>query len=407
MHNKVQGPGCGGARLRVLSVIHFNGIYGGPQNRNARLAPILEERGIELTVLLPDEPGGAAKELRRRGLDVAQQSLHRPRAVLNPLPNIRLVVTFLPEIMHIRRLIRSRRIDVVLINGSIFPHAAIAARLAGVPVVWQILETRPPMWVRRTAMLFVRNLADVVMSTGMSVAARYPGACAFEDRLIPFFPPVDTTEFRPDEELRRKARGRLGVPDKGVLVGMVANLTPQKGHRHFLAVAARLIAGNPAVHVRCVGQEVATHTAYADRLRQQAEENGLVASGRFSFYDAGTRIAEFLPAFDVFMLTSEPLSEGIPTSLLEAMACGVPVVATDVGAIREAIDSGREGYVVAAVDEEQLAKAASKLIGDAALRREMGRLSRKKAEAEFDLSRTADAHERAFTIAMAHKTGAR
>lgn len=393
------------ARLRVLSVIHFNGTYGGPQNSNARLAPILRERGIHLTVLLPDEPGTAAATLRASGLDVVQQSLHRPRATLNPLPNLRLVVGFLPEVLRIRRLIMKRRIDVVLVNGAIFPHAALAARFAGIPVVWQILDTRPPMWLRKAAMLFVRNLSDVVMSTGLTVAAQYPGARDFGDRLIPFFPPVDTAAFRPDEELRKRARADLGIPDEGVLVGTVANLTPQKGHKHFLAVAARLIARDPAVHVRCVGQRVATHAAYAERLKVQAAEMGLAGSGRFSFYDAGTRIAEILPAFDIFLLTSEPLSEGIPTSALEAMSCGVPVVSVDVGSIREAIGDKEDGFVVPALDRGRLEETAFGLIRDAKLRRRVGRLARERAQAEFDVRRTADAHEKAFAMAAERRAG--
>lgn len=387
--------------IRVLSVVHYNGAYGGPQNRNARLAPLLYKRGFEITVVLPSEPGSAADELRKRGVDVVQVSLHRPRATLNPLPHMGLLWGFWPEVMHIVKLIERRKIDVVLINGSIFPHAALAARLAKVPVVWQLLDTRPPMWMRRVAMYFVRRFADVVMSTGMEVARQHPKACDFGDRLISFFPPVDTTEFRPDKTRREMARKAMGVPEEAVLVGTVGNLTRQKGHGYFINVVAGLLKENRSVYARVVGQRVATHDRYAERLRARAQRLGLFDDGRFAFYDAGTAVADLLPGFDVFLMTSEPLSEGIPTSVLEAMSCGLPVIATDVGSIRETIRDGKNGFVVPAVNEHALIENSLSLVRDRSLREEIGTEARRAAICYFDAEQTADAHVRAFKIAMA------
>src|SRR5712671_4548672 len=101
--------------MRVLSIIHHP-VFGGPHNRNARLIPILRSRGVESTVLLPDEPGNAAERLRDAGVDVVTLPLDRLRASYNPMANARTLSNLWPNVRQIRNLIRERRIDVVQIN---------------------------------------------------------------------------------------------------------------------------------------------------------------------------------------------------------------------------------------------------------------------------------------------------
>jgi len=120
---------------RVLNVTHYP-VFGGPHNEVLRLAAPLREAGVEMTVLLPDEPGNAAERLRSAGIDVLTMPLHRLRATTRPLTHLRLVARFWPEVQAIRSVVRERDIDIVKINGLVNPHGAIAARLEGVPVVW-------------------------------------------------------------------------------------------------------------------------------------------------------------------------------------------------------------------------------------------------------------------------------
>jgi glycosyltransferase involved in cell wall biosynthesis len=119
--------------------------------------------------------------------------------------------------------------------------------------------------------------------------------------------------------------------------------------------------------------------------------------------DAGARVPELLPAFDVLALSSVPRSEGMPTVILEAMACGLPVVATRVGAVAEEVVDGQTGLIVEPLDDDALAGALARLAADAQLRGRMGAAGRDRFEQSFRLDVLADIHVRAFELALAHR----
>lgn len=391
----------GSLSMRALVVVHYP-IFGGPHNQALRLAEPLHRRGWNTLVVIPDEPGNAAERLREGDLPVLQMPFHRVRAIPDPRLQARTALSFPGEVDRIRRTIREHNVDVVLIGGLINPHAAVAARREGVPVVWQLLDTRPPMPLRRAIMPLVTRLADAVMSTGIEVARVHPGAQAFGDRLLPYYPPVDTRAFSPDPARRASARAELGVPEGACLIGTVANLNPQKGHEYLIRAAALVHRTGPDLAVRILGAHTPTQSAYGDAVRAEAAALGLLENGRLSFVDPGSRVAELLPAFDLFLLTSVPRSEGVPTVILEAMACGLPVVATDVGAVREVVEDGVTGFVVPPLDTEAIARATRRLLDDPALRTRMGEVARRRAVERYDVEVCAATHVRAFETAIAH-----
>jgi hypothetical protein len=131
----------------------------------------------------------------------------------------------------IRRLIRDRAIDLVQLGGLVNPHAAIAARQEDIPVVWRILDTRPPMALRRIMMPLVLRLSDVVMTTGRAVAEVHPGAAGLGERVRPFYPPVDPDVFSAEDGDRDSARAELGFAPEDVVLVSVGNLNPAEGPR--------------------------------------------------------------------------------------------------------------------------------------------------------------------------------
>lgn len=387
--------------VKVLHVVHYP-IFGGPHNQALRLAGPIERRGWQTAVLLPDEPGNAGERLREAGIEVIAIPLPRLRATRSLRTQTAFVRGLAPEVAAIREVIRSRAIDLVVVTGLMNPHAAIAARIEDVPVVWQLLDTRPPMVLRRLMMPVVTRLSDVVMSTGVEVARTHPGALSCGSRLVPFFPPVDTSAFRPSVERREAGRAELGAPPGTFVVGAVGNLNAQKGHEYLVRAAAMLRQDGREVHVRVLGAQTPTQADYEGRLGDEVRGLGLDAGGAFAFIDPTTRVAELLPAFDVFVLSSVPRSEGVPTVILEAMACGIPVVATDVGAVREVVEDGVTGFVVPPLDPRAIADATLRLLDDPALRRRMGETARERAVERYDVEVCADVHVRAFEAALAH-----
>ena len=386
---------------RFLSVIHYP-VYGGPHNAALLLAGPLRERGWETVVLLPDEPGNAAERLRAAGVETRTVPLGRIRASRSLEPHLRLARNYRNDVHRIESVLADEGADLVLIGGLHNFQAAFAARRSGQAVVWQLLDTNSPVAFRRLAMRAVTRYADAIMSTGHEVARVHPGALAFGDRLVPYLMPVDVSDFAPDSERASAARTELGLGSSDLVVGTVNNLNPMKGHITFIRAAALLRRRLPTARFVLLGATYEYRSDYTQMLLDEAESLGLEVGNDLLIVDPGSRVSQLAPALDLFWLTSEPRSEGTPTTVEEAMALGIPVVAADVGGVRELVDDGETGYLVSPRDPEALAAATEPLLDDPERRRRMGGAARVRAVADFNLDRCADLHLIAFERAMEH-----
>jgi glycosyltransferase involved in cell wall biosynthesis len=384
--------------MRFLHVIHYP-VFGGPHNEVLRLGSPLAERGWVPIVLLPDEPGNAAERLRAGGIDVVQAPLHRVRAGFRLRAHVTLLTSFAPEVARIRKLIADRGIELVVVGGLVNPHAALAARLEGVPLVWQILDTRPPLVVRRSFMPIVLGLADVVMFNGRALSRAHLGRRLLNVPYATYGPPVDTVAFVPSPERRERTRRELGIPATAPLVGTVANLNPQKGLEYFIRAAAMIHEQRPDVHFVVVGASYDTHRRYVGKLRRELAETS-IPNKQFIFAGSRNDVENFYAAMDLKVVTSVPRSEGTTTTVLEAMACGLPVVATDVGAVPEAVIDGKTGFVVRPNDPLPVARSALRILTDARLHQDMSAAARSVAVEQFDVSVCVEKYVRIFRTAV-------
>lgn len=382
----------------LVAIIHHN-VFGGPHNQLLRLREPLLAQGWETIVVLPREPGNAADRLRTAGIKVLQVPLHRPRKCFRPGPHLRLLAGFRSEVAELRRIIRSERADVVQVFGPMYPHGAVAARQEGVPVVWQLLGTFAPGPIRTVMMPVVLHLSDVVMTTGMGIARAHPGAMRLGNRLMTFFPPVDSNEFRPDPVRRKLAREKLGISPDDLLVGTVGNFNRVKGHDLLVRSAHRVRQCFPRVRFRILGAATPSQAVYyRAKVKNLAADLGLLDNDYLRFVVPGSRVAHYLPAFDMFVLSSR--AEGIPTSILEAMACGLPVVATDVGSIKEVVGEGITGRVVRPQAPQEMADAIVDLLRNPVLRSTMGAAARRKAFELYSTTVCAETHLHAYEMAQ-------
>lgn len=383
---------------RVLSIIHYP-VFGGPHNRNIKLAPVLREHGYDTLVLIPDEPGNARERLERAGVPVLARPLVRLRATRDPRVHLRFAARFWRDVAMLRRLIREQGIELVQINGLANAQGALAGRLAGVPVVWQILDTHTPVVLRVMLAPLVRALARVVMCTGEKVSASHPGVRRFGSNLVHFNPPVDLAAFDPSAEKRSRARDALGLPRDVPVVGTVGNVNLQKGHLTFAAAAREVRRTRPDVRFVILGAKHGNHDEYVRRVEESIARAGFTPGEDFLIRDPGDAVADLLPAFDLFWMTSEPGSEGLPTAIEEAMAGGLPVLSTDVGSISELVEDGRTGFLVRPRDAGALAERTLALLTDRALLAAMSGAARREAAA-FSVDCCAERHLIAYRKAL-------
>ncbi|WP_205698104.1 glycosyltransferase family 4 protein [Conexibacter sp. SYSU D00693] len=387
--------------MRQLFVVH-GPVYGGGQGQFLRLQDPMARRGWELCGVVPTG-APAAERLRSEGMPVLETPLHRLRRTTDPRTHAALALTMAPEVRALRRIIREHDADVVQVHGDTNPHGAIAAALEGRAVVWQLYDTVTPPPARRLTMPFVTRVADVITTWGEALGRSHPGTDTLGERWIPVFPPVDGRRFAPDPQRRAAARRALGVGEDDVVVGTVGNRNPTKGHQHLVEAVRLASAREPRIVGRILGQPSPVHEAYEAQLQAAAGALG----DRVRIEDPGRRVPDLVPGFDVFCLSSVPRSEGMPTVILEAMAAGVPVLSTDVGAVRELVADGETGIVVEPERPELLAEHLVALAGDEARRRQLGEAGRRRYAEHFDLEVLADRHVAAYELAVRHRRGRR
>ena len=377
--------------MRILSIIHHTD-FSGPTNRNMRIAPFLAAKEIDFWVLVPDTPlGSAYQRLKEAGVNVAVTRFHRLRTSRNLVEQVRIFFNFFFDIQRIRKIIRKKKIDVVQLNGLMNPHGAIAAKLEGKKVVWQLIDTRSPFLLMLLLMPLVALLSDAVMATGAKTVAAHPMNRLIRNRLQFFYPPVDIKRFSSDLDVKKEARKTIGLTPEDTVVGTVGTINPQKGHRCFIDAAKVLLVQHPNVKFVIIGSELDTQKKYAIAIRKYAGEQGLALERNLFFIDPKDRVHFFEQALDLFWMTSVPRSEGIPTAIEEAMALGLPVVGTDLGSVSEIVKNGKTGFVVAPHDARAIAKHTGYLISHPEVMEVFGQKAKKTAPV-FSSQNCADSH---------------
>jgi glycosyltransferase involved in cell wall biosynthesis len=173
------------------------------------------------------------------------------------------------------------------------------------------------------------------------------------------------------DQARRRARAALGLPPDALVVGAVGRLTYQKAPEDFVDALARL--GRPDVIGTWVGRG-----ALAGRVARRARA---LPPGQFRLAGERGDILDILPAFDVFVLPSR--YEGLPTAIVEAMICGIPVVATAVNAVPDLVIPGETGLLVPPRRPALLAAAIGQLLDSPALAARMAAAARARVSGRY------------------------
>ncbi len=204
---------------------------------------------------------------------------------------------------------------------------------------------------------------------------------------------IDTDLFfrsgEPPEALRRE------IPEIGpdsVIFGCVARLSEEKAHNNLIAAFSGVLRSHPQARLVLVGDGPLRET-----LEKQVASLGINHAVHF----AGQRsnIREYLNLFDVFVLAST--RESLPRAARESMACGLPVIATRVGATREAVQEGHNGYLVTPGNVSELEERMTELLTDSALRKSMGERSLEMIERRFSQRRWLSENEKVYRKAGA------
>jgi glycosyltransferase involved in cell wall biosynthesis len=294
-------------------------------------------------------------------------------------------------IARLRRILRKEEFDVVHIHS---PLVAIGARLAVRSLPRRrrprIVVTEHNVWssharLTRLADRLGAGRSETHLAVSEAVRNSLPASIRARTRVLRYG--VDSAEIRKESAHRAEERGRLGIADDEIVIGTVANLRATKGYPDLLAAARAVVDRVPKVRFVAVGRG-----PLEEELRARRRQLGL--DGQFTFLGFRPDAVRVMSAFDVFCLPSR--FEGLPIALMEALALGLPVVATEVGGVGELVTDGHDGVLVPAGQPDRLAEALVTLALFPTRRAELGAAARARSDA-FDAPRAVRDIEAVYT----------
>ncbi|HEX2142116.1 MAG TPA: glycosyltransferase [Candidatus Limnocylindria bacterium] len=399
---------AGSGDLRTVLHVVGNLDRGGAQEVVATLARELPAHGWRAVVVtLRDGPLRAEIEARGGIVEVVAGRRH---SILSPLAAAR-------ELRRIRRdlgaLVHQHRALVVqthLLAGLDFLVLSLRSRRGQPAVLWTVhnarLELRPDQLpTGQRALLAPKRVAyrgayrlggravDAFVAVSDEVAASVRTAYRPPRRRLATIPNgVDVDRYGYEVD-RAAVRRSLGLPAESRLVIVVAKLFRQKGHDVLLAaLRSRPLPDDIGVLFAGEGPE---------RRALEASISAMGLDGRVLLLGERPDVADLLAASDLFVLPS--LWEGLPMALLEAMASGLPVVATDVAGSRQVVVDGESGRLVPPADPEALRTAIDELLANPVLLSTMGRAARQRVVASFSSATQAAQHAALYAQCLAQR----
>ena len=358
--------------------------YGGAETQLVNLAIKLKERGWDVRIVSMLPPQAFTEELKRAGIPLA--TLNIRHKVPNPWIVFRLV-----------NILRQWQPDVV---HSHMVHANLLARIARlfckIPVLISTAHNinEGGRW-REVAYRLTDPLADLTTNVSQAAVERYIRVGAAPKNKIRFMPNgIDTSRFKPDRTTGQCLRNELGVDNNFVWLS-VGRFEAAKDYPNMLRAFKMVVDKRQDTLLLLVGQG-----SLLEEVRKLANELDLEDKVRF----LGVRrdVPELMNAADAYVMSSA--WEGMPMVLLEAHACGLPIVATDVGGNGEVVLNNRSGYLVPSRDAKVLAAAMMKMMAlSEAERRAMGEAGRAYVEANYSLEHVVDQWEALYKSLLAQK----
>jgi len=273
------------------------------------------------------------------------------------------------------RLLKAWRADLVhchsAVTGSIL--ARLGAKMAGVPCLNHVhIENKfsDLPWIR-TIQVWLDNLtacfADEIVAISEHTRRSLIGQGLPSHKIRVIRNGISVVADANGKAANR-ARAVLGIEGAGPVVGTVARLCPVKGQREYILAAQQIRNEFPEAMFAIIGEDIEFDGYYRHELERLARHLGL--DDRVQFFGFRRDAAQLIHGFDVFVLPS--WIEGLPVTVLEAMAAGKPVVATSVGGVPELVVEGETGLLVPPRDPERLAEAIAELLHHPDVARRMG-----------------------------------
>jgi glycosyltransferase involved in cell wall biosynthesis len=357
--------------MRVAMIIHgYAPRVGGAERQLGALAPELQSLGVEVCVITRRLPGTPSFE-KIDGVSVYRLPAAGPKIVASltfTLSALPLLVKLRPDLIHAHELISPATIG-LMGHYLLRRPLVLTPHLSG--PTGDVLRMRRKMIGGLRLKLFCRE-ASAFVTISAEIDAELEGSGVPPQRRVAIANGVDSRRFsKLSPEDKNACRQRLGLPLTAPIAVFVGRLVPVKRPNTLLKIWPEIRKICPDALLLLLGSG-----PLENELKQAAPEG-------VKFCGSQEDVAPYLQAADLFVLPS--ISEGLPVSLLESMACELPCLVTRVGGNPDVIDHGVHGWLVPPDDPDSLQAAIQTLFGDPAMRERLGGMGRKRVLEKYTI----------------------
>ncbi|WP_449246275.1 glycosyltransferase [Desulfarculus baarsii] len=369
-----------GGQPRILHVSNSL-LTGGLETFISDMVSHGQDVGVHPVVATLEHKGRIFHEIKAAGV---------PVRCLNKQPGLDLSI-----VGNLFNLVRIHKINLIHAHniGAGF-YAGLAGLLSRTPVIM----TRHSLSVRDGASgRMLRKLTGRLCTASVCVSSEIFDQALHEDKcprnkLNLIMNGVDLSRFNGDRHRSRQARLLLGLAETDSVVMTVGRLSEVKNQALMIRAIGRLSNDRPALKLVLIGDG-------PERANLETLTRTLGLNDRVLFAGERPDVEQLLPAADCFALSSD--SEGAPKALLEAMACGLPIVCTAVGGIPQIISHGQCGLLSPGGDEAAMASCLAQVLDDALLASELGRHALEQARRRFSLQEMLRQYAQVYSLAVA------
>jgi glycosyltransferase involved in cell wall biosynthesis len=395
-----------------VALIDHTARMGGGEVALLNLVMSFDERLVKPIVILFSE-GPLAEELRKHRIDVemiplSQAVLETRKGNLGARSLLKVGVGLktLRQALRVARRLRKLRVDLVHTNSlKADIIGGIAGRLARRPVIWHVRDRIAEDYLPRTTVRLFRRLMRMIPQYVIANSAatmetlqlpKLKRAAVVHSGIRSFSRIVHDGTVMEQDELLRPMGGQEPV------VGLVGRIARWKGQHVFIRAAELVRRRFPAARFRIVGTPLFGEEDYEREIRELTAQLGLAEVLEFAGFshDVPATMRGFSVAVHA-SITGEPFGQVV----IEAMAAGRPVVATNGGGIPEIVEDGLTGYLVPMDDAPAMADAICRLLADPAAAAEMGRRGRQRVIDRFTIEHTARRVEAVYADLLHKRSG--
>jgi glycosyltransferase involved in cell wall biosynthesis len=367
--------------FKVLYIDEWGDIHGGGQIYSLSLLKKID-RNKFIPVFVCPSPGTFVDALEEEGVKV---EIIKMKSLRNPLN----ILSFISSTIKITALIKKEKVDFIYSSGAARGtiYAGIAAKIMKIPLIWHV-------HILNSTGLLNRILACLSTKIIIIAEAGHKRFSWVHDptKVVTNYNGIDLQKFNPNNIDNMSIKREFGLSPDIILVGTVGILHPQKGQKYLLEIVKQIKAEISDIKFLIVGNDPTKDARHRRELESLTRELGIAKDVIFTGWRQD--IPKIMAGLDIFVLPS--LVDHLPLVVLEAMASGKPVVATNVGGVFEMVEDRVTGILVPPGDSESLRRAIIGLLKDKEKAKRMGMAGRRRTEEFFNIEANAKIIEQVY-----------